>query len=49
MDTLLQQTDGVLEGLREQLRAHVAAGLKELRTQVGVLRLREHQGLGEDV
>jgi hypothetical protein len=32
---LLKQTDSVLEGLREQLRDHVAAGVKELRAQVG--------------
>lgn len=31
---LLTNTDGVLDGLRGQLKEHVASGLKELRTQV---------------
>ena len=34
LEALLRNTDGVLEGLRRQLKEHVASGLKELRTQV---------------
>ena len=34
LDDMLKWMDGILEGLREQLNAHVAAGVKELRTQV---------------
>lgn len=34
LEALLRNTDGVLEGLRGQLKEHVASGLKELRTQV---------------
>ena len=44
VDLMLEQTGRVLEGLREQLRAHVAAGVKELRTQV---REGEEIGVGE--
>lgn len=34
LEVLLAQTDSVLDGLREQLKDHVAAGVRELRTQV---------------
>ena len=37
VDSMLDQTGKVLEGLREQLRAHLVSGVKELRTQVSAL------------
>ena len=34
LETLLSQTDNILDALREQLRQHLLVGVKELRTQV---------------
>ncbi|KAL6762773.1 hypothetical protein V8C86DRAFT_3130507 [Haematococcus lacustris] len=43
VELLVGQTDAVLEGLRQALRDHVAAGVKELRAQViRAYRLVEH-------
>lgn len=34
LEEMINWMDGILEGLRDQLNSHVAAGVKELRTQV---------------
>ncbi len=46
IDTLLAKTDDVLNGLREQLKQHVEAGVKQLRSQVSDAQARGERPRG---